>query len=79
MPRKNSHAILIHLKSPAHIMQISINRENRLTYRLMIHLPDIRERDSMKIVTDCAADLPAEEIEALDITQAPLYIQFPRR
>jgi len=31
----------------------------------------------MKIVTDCAADLPAEELKALDITQAPLYIQFP--
>ncbi|MGB8252814.1 MAG: DegV family protein [Anaerolineaceae bacterium] len=31
----------------------------------------------MKIVTDCAADLPAEEIEALGITQVPLYIQFP--
>jgi len=31
----------------------------------------------MKIVTDCAADLPSEELEALDITQAPLYIQFP--
>jgi DegV family protein with EDD domain len=31
----------------------------------------------MKIVTDCAADLPAEEIEALGITQAQLYIQFP--
>jgi DegV family protein with EDD domain len=31
----------------------------------------------MKIVTDCAADLPAGELEALDITQAPLYIQFP--
>jgi DegV family protein with EDD domain len=31
----------------------------------------------MKIVTDCAADLPREELESLDITQAPLYIQFP--
>jgi DegV family protein with EDD domain len=31
----------------------------------------------MKIVTDCAADLPSEELESLDITQAPLYIQFP--
>lgn len=31
----------------------------------------------MKIVTDCAADMPAEELEALDITQAPLFIQFP--
>jgi DegV family protein with EDD domain len=31
----------------------------------------------MKIVTDCAADLPAEELAALDIVQAPLYIQFP--
>ncbi len=31
----------------------------------------------MKIVTDCAADLPAEEIESLGITQAPLYINFP--
>jgi DegV family protein with EDD domain len=31
----------------------------------------------MKIVTDCAADLPAEEIEALGITQAPLFIHFP--
>lgn len=31
----------------------------------------------MKIVTDCAADLPAEELIALDITQVPLYIQFP--
>jgi len=31
----------------------------------------------MKIVTDCAADLPNEELEALGIVQAPLYIQFP--
>jgi DegV family protein with EDD domain len=31
----------------------------------------------MKIVTDCAADLPAEELNALDITQAPLFIHFP--
>jgi DegV family protein with EDD domain len=32
---------------------------------------------NMKIVTDCAADLPAEEREALGIIEAPLYIQFP--
>src|SRR5512135_956133 len=31
----------------------------------------------MKIVTDCAADLSAEEMEELGITQAPLFIQFP--
>jgi DegV family protein with EDD domain len=31
----------------------------------------------MKIVTDCAADLPKDELESLDIVQAPLYIQFP--
>ncbi len=31
----------------------------------------------MKIVTDCGADMPAEELKALDITEAPLYIQFP--
>jgi DegV family protein with EDD domain len=31
----------------------------------------------MKIVTDCAADMPAQELEDLEITQAPLYIQFP--
>src|SRR5215213_7904177 len=31
----------------------------------------------MKIVTDCAADMSAEESEALGITQAPLFIQFP--
>ena len=31
----------------------------------------------MKIVTDCAADLPNEELETLGIIQAPLYIQFP--
>ena len=31
----------------------------------------------MKIVTDCAADLSAEELEKLGITQAPLFIQFP--
>ena len=31
----------------------------------------------MKIVTDCAADLSAEELKELDIQQAPLYIQFP--
>jgi DegV family protein with EDD domain len=31
----------------------------------------------MKIVTDCAADLPAEELESLGIIQAPLFIQFP--
>ncbi|HEX2996819.1 MAG TPA: DegV family protein, partial [Anaerolineales bacterium] len=31
----------------------------------------------MKIVTDCAADLSAQELEELDIAQAPLFIQFP--
>jgi DegV family protein with EDD domain len=31
----------------------------------------------MKIVTDCAADMTPEELEQLDITQAPLFIQFP--
>jgi len=31
----------------------------------------------MKIVTDCAADLPAEELQELGIIEAPLYIQFP--
>lgn len=31
----------------------------------------------MKIVTDCAADLSAEELEQLGIVQAPLFIQFP--
>jgi DegV family protein with EDD domain len=31
----------------------------------------------MKIVTDCAADIPAEQLKELDIIQAPLFIQFP--
>jgi DegV family protein with EDD domain len=31
----------------------------------------------MKILTDCAADLPADEAESLGITVAPLFIQFP--
>ena len=31
----------------------------------------------MKIVTDCAADMSAEELEQLDIAQAPLFINFP--
>lgn len=32
----------------------------------------------MKIVTDCAADMPIEELVELGITQAPLFIQFPQ-
>lgn len=31
----------------------------------------------MKIVTDCAADIPTEELEQLGIVQAPLFINFP--
>ncbi len=31
----------------------------------------------MKIVTDCAADMSTEELVQLDVTQAPLFIQFP--
>lgn len=31
----------------------------------------------MKIVTDCAADIPAQELSDLGIVEAPLYIQFP--
>src|SRR5512138_2266245 len=31
----------------------------------------------MKIVTDCAADMSPEELEKLDVAQAPLFIQFP--
>ncbi|HEX9333509.1 MAG TPA: DegV family protein, partial [Anaerolineales bacterium] len=30
----------------------------------------------MKIVTDCAADMSAEELEKLEVMQAPLFIQF---
>jgi len=32
----------------------------------------------MKIVTDCAADLPADEAASLNVTVAPLFIQFPQ-
>jgi DegV family protein with EDD domain len=32
---------------------------------------------SMKIVTDCAADMSAEELATLEVEQAPLFIQFP--
>jgi DegV family protein with EDD domain len=31
----------------------------------------------MKIVTDCAADMSAQELQQYEITQAPLFIQFP--
>src|SRR5512138_154796 len=31
----------------------------------------------MKIVTDCAADMSPEELEKLEVTQAPLFIHFP--
>lgn len=31
----------------------------------------------MKIITDCAADMPADELEAWGILQMPLYIGFP--
>ncbi len=31
----------------------------------------------MKIVTDCAADMPLAELQTLGILQAPLFIQFP--
>lgn len=31
----------------------------------------------MKIVTDSAADMSAEELERLEVAQAPLFIQFP--
>ena len=31
----------------------------------------------MRIVTDCAADMSAQELKELGIEQAPLYIQFP--
>lgn len=31
----------------------------------------------MKIVTDCAADMSPDELEQMDVTQAPLFIQFP--
>lgn len=31
----------------------------------------------MKIVTDCAADLPSVEVQQLGVAVAPLYIQFP--
>jgi DegV family protein with EDD domain len=32
---------------------------------------------NMKVVTDCAADFTAEELEQLGIMQAPLFINFP--
>jgi DegV family protein with EDD domain len=42
------------------------------------HAGDRRlEEACMKIVTDCAADMSADELEELGVEQAPLYIQFP--
>jgi len=38
---------------------------------------NIQGGDPVKIVTDSAADLPAQEASALGITVAPLYIKFP--
>jgi DegV family protein with EDD domain len=35
------------------------------------------KEETMKIVTDCAADMSNEEMEKLGIVQAPLFIQFP--
>jgi DegV family protein with EDD domain len=32
---------------------------------------------TMKIVTDCAADMPPAELQAYGVVQAPLWIQFP--
>ena len=36
-----------------------------------------RDGGTMKIVTDCAADMSADELRDLGIEEAPLYIQFP--
>jgi len=36
-----------------------------------------KEETQMKIVTDCAADMSAQELEELEVIQAPLFIQFP--
>ena len=37
----------------------------------------LKGKIKMKLVTDCAADLPASEVIELDVVVAPLYIQFP--
>ena len=44
---------------------------------IIFHIPYLKESQFMKIVTDCAADIPAEERKNLDIVEAPLFIQFP--
>ena len=44
---------------------------------IMAQSPIPERENKMKIVTDCAADLPAKERDALGIIEAPLYIQFP--
>ncbi len=55
-----------HLPYPSEMINLEYNDLN------------IQESETtMKIVTDCAADLPSEELESLGIIQAPLYIQFP--
>jgi DegV family protein with EDD domain len=41
------------------------------------HSRRAKEETQVKIVTDSAADMSAEELEELGIAQAPLFIQFP--
>ncbi len=56
----------------------------RCTLTNVIEYPQVTEnrlmhegKMVMKIVTDCAADMPVAELKSLGITQAPLFIQFP--
>jgi DegV family protein with EDD domain len=48
------------------------------TYSFYTTTRNIKSKEiNMKIVTDCAADLSAEELEQLGVIAAPLFINFP--
>src|SRR5215216_3815794 len=61
------------------IILLATETQSLRDFSLGLHDSVARKKRSinMKIVTDCAADMSADELEKLDVTQAPLFIQFP--
>ena len=54
-----------------------INSNNSISF-VRYNSHNLSKKDErMKIVTDCAADMPAKERDELGVVEAPLFIQFP--
>lgn len=77
-PRRDEcdHALVV-VEQAVSCLQRKVCIMTQSQYGLFAACHPVAKGTAVKIITDCAADIPSAELQSLGIIEAPLYIQFP--